>query len=69
MICVGMEEAADNLSQPIDSALSGEGVIVEHAGRQVAKIVPYDEPQSDANQNSGHMCSLYWTHDGACDAE
>jgi prevent-host-death family protein len=44
-----VEEAAANLSQLIDSALSGEDVIVEHSGRPVAKIVPYDEPQSDAD--------------------
>ncbi len=48
MIRVGMQEAADNLSQLIDSARSGEDVIIEHAGRAVARIVPYDEPRSDS---------------------
>jgi prevent-host-death family protein len=40
-----MKTAAVNLSQLIDSARGGEDVIVEHSGRPVAKIVPYDEPR------------------------
>ncbi len=48
MIRVGMEEAAANLSRLIDSTRSDEDVIIEHAGRPVAKIVAYDEPPDES---------------------
>jgi prevent-host-death family protein len=48
MTRVGMHEAKTNLSRLIDSARSGEDVIIEHAGHPVAKIVPYDEPPDES---------------------
>ncbi len=43
MTRVGMHEAKTNFSRLVDSARSGEDIVVERNGRPVAKIVPYDE--------------------------
>jgi prevent-host-death family protein len=42
---VGMHEAKTNFSRLVESARSGEDIIVERSGHPVARIVRYDEPR------------------------
>lgn len=44
---VNVHEAKTHLSRLLRRVLSGEEVIIAKAGRRVARIVPYREPQAD----------------------
>lgn len=44
---VNMHEAKTHLSRLIDRAAAGEEIVIARAGKPVARLVPYAEPQPD----------------------